>query len=908
MARTAGRRAFSAVAVLLVLAILFSKSLVHLCTEAWWFASVGFSGVFWTRLTWQALLFAGSFLAYGGVLWGTYTWASQQLRTTGWVADPLPRAGVRAGILVFSLSAAGSSLSAWLPLLAFLNATPFGRQDPIFGRDIAYYLFTLPLVEGLHRWLLGLVLAAGVVAAGVYLLQGGITLRPRVDLQLTRAARLHLGALLGTTFLLVAWGFWLQRFQLLTSMGKVVFGASYTDVHARLLACAVMVALSVGMAILAFMTMTGFRPSLLGKGLVMAVISYALFHGLWPWFMQQFLVNPNELTKEKPYLEHNIKFTQAAYNLGDVQTEAYSPAPNLNRAGIEANQSTIDNIRLWDYRPILATYKQLQEIRLYYQFKDVDIDRYNIAGNIQQVMLSARELFFERLPRQAQTWVNRHLKYTHGYGLVMSPVNRASADGLPELYIKDIPPVSTVDLAVEQAAIYYGEATDQYIFTGTSTEEFDFPAGDTNAYTRYAGKGGVPLTSMWRRLAYAYDFAGLEVLISEYLTDQSRIHYHRQVRERASHVAPFLRFDNDPYLAVIDGRLQWLLDAYTVSDHYPYSQPIGMLQQGQQVFGDSDGRPDVAGQTNYIRNAVKVLVDAYDGSLRFMVVDETDPVLSTYRKIFPDLFEPAASTPATVSAHFRYPEDLFKIQMSMYQTYHMNDPQSFYNREDLWSLPKQTYEGDEGVMEPYYIIMRLPGEEKLGFILIQPFTPANKDNMTAWMAARSNGKDSGPLVLYQFPKKMLVYGPRQIEARIDQDPQISQQLTLWSQAGSKVIRGNLLIIPIDQSLLYVEPVYLRADRGALPELKRVIVVYDQSVVMETSLNDALDVIFSGSSRQRTASATTRAGEGGGGLDAAIPKAALDSFRRSQDALRQGNWADYGRHQKELERTLQRMAP
>ena len=333
MARTTGRRAISAVAVLLVLAILFSKSLVHLCTEAWWFASVEFSGVFWTRFTWQALLFAGSFLAYGGVLWATYAWASQQRSGTGWVGDPLPRAGVQAGIVLFSLSAAGSSLSAWLPLLAFFNATPFGRQDPIFGRDLAFYLFTLPLVEGLHRWLLVLVLSASVVAAGVYLLQGGITLRPRVDLQLTRAARLHLGALLGTTFLLVAWGFWLQRFQLLTSMGKVVFGASYTDVHARLLACAVMVALSVGMAILAFVTMTGFRPSLLSKGLVMFVITYALFHGIWPWFMQQFLVNPNELAKEQPYLEHNIKFTQAAYNLGDVQTERYAPARETESRG-----------------------------------------------------------------------------------------------------------------------------------------------------------------------------------------------------------------------------------------------------------------------------------------------------------------------------------------------------------------------------------------------------------------------------------------------------------------------------------------------------------------------------------------------------------------------------------------------
>ncbi len=437
------------------------------------------------------------------------------------------------------------------------------------------------------------------------------------------------------------------------------------------------------------------------------------------------------------------------------------------------------------------------------------------------------------------------------------------------------------------------------MITGTTTDEFDYPAGDANVYSRYGGKGGVPVGSIGRRLAYAWDLGSLEVLISEYLSDRSRLHYHRTVRERARQVAPFLRFDKDPYLVVIEGRLQWLLDAYTVSDRYPYAQPIDpLLERGSG--------PTIPAGTNYIRNAVKVLVDAYDGSMKFYVVDASDPVLNTYRRIFPNLFEPAGSTPKAVQAHFRYPEDLFRIQTGIYQTYHMDAPEAFYNREDLWSLPRQTYEGDEGEMEPYYVIMRLPGEERLGFILIQPFTPANKDNMTAWMAARSNGDQYGELLLYQFPKKMLVYGPRQIEARIDQDPTISQQFTLWSQAGSKVIRGNLLVIPIEQSLLYVEPVYLRAERGELPELKRVIVVHDQKVVMEPTLEQAMAAVLSGSPEIRPGEAGgPRAAASSGALPAG---SALDTFRRSQEALRQGDWADYGRLQQELEGILRRMAP
>jgi uncharacterized membrane protein (UPF0182 family) len=900
-------------ALILVLAIVLSKTLVHLLTEVWWFSAIDFVSVFWTRLTWQVLLWGISFVAYAVFLWMNYRFAMRNSQSGRWalwgINDWELEAGadrfsnlVAAGlILLIALTVAASSLSAWETVLKYWHPTSFGSQDPIFHRDISFYLFQLPLYEGIRLWLLGMIMAAIALAALVYLLKGMIASSDRTGVQVIGNAKAHLSLLLGAIFLLVAWGFWLDRYQLLYSSGKVLFGASYTDTHARLLAYLLMSLMSLGVAFLFFLSIYRRKFALPRRGLVLWVIAFIIFNGIYPWFVQQLIVNPNELSKEKPYIEHNIRLTQAAYHLDDIQQENYAAIAKLTRQSLQNNQPTVRNIRLWDYRPLLSTYKQLQEIRLYYKFTDVDVDRYTLNNNYQQVMLSARELSYAQLPQEAQTWVNQRLKYTHGYGLVMSPVNQIAAGGLPELYIKDIPPVSSVNLSIQQPAIYYGEETNTDIFTGTSTDEFDYPAGDTNAFTRYRGTGGVLLPSIWHRLAYAYDLSSIQILISNYFTDQSRIHYYRQIQKRVNHIAPFLRFDHDPYLVVIDGKLQWLLDAYTVSDRYPYSQPVAQTQEFDRVLKGGSSAAIGRDNINYIRNSVKVLVDAYDGSVRFFVVDEIDPVLTTYRKIFPHLFESAAAIPPSVKAHFRYPQDLFKIQAQMYLTYHMSNPEVFYNREDLWRLPRQVYEGNEVVMEPYYVIMRLPGEEKAGFILIQPFTPGNKDNMIAWMAARSNGKDYGKLLLYEFPKQLLVYGPRQIEARIDQDPKISQQFTLWSQAGSKVIRGDLLVIPIDQSLLYVEPVYLRAEQGELPELKRVIAVYDQAVVMENSLEQALATIFAEAPIELKPAAP------GTGKPSTLARSALESYRKSQEALRQGNWSEYGRYQQELEQILQQLA-
>lgn len=894
--------------LLVVLGFSVSTTLVHLFTQVWWFDSVGFTEVFWTRLTWQILIWVVTLVVYSLFLWGNYRLAmrgkpSSNLRlvvretppllNSTWEVDRRRVVNYSALILIslIALMAASSSIDAWEIVLKYLHSSSFGSSEPIFGQDIGFYIFRLPLYDRLRYWLWGLILSAVIVSVLTYGFNGTILSErlARTGIRISQSAKVHLSLLSTAIAFLVAWSFWLARYQLLYSPSGVVFGADYTDVHAKFLAYQLLRVLAVLVGVLLIVSIGQRQLTLPLTGIGLFFVTLLLVNHLYPWFIQQFIVNPNQLTKEKPYIEHNIKFTQAAYHLDDVQRQNYAAEANLNLQSLASNKSTVDSIRLWDYRPLLSTYKQLQEIRLYYKFKDVDVDRYHFNGDYQQVMLSARELAFERVPQEAQTWVNQRLKYTHGYGLVMSPVNRFTADGLPELYLKNIPPVSTVDLEISQPAIYYGEETNNYIFTGTTTPEFDYPLGDANAFTNYKGKGGVPLSSVWRRLAYAYDRRSLQILISNYFTKQSRIHYYRQIPERINQIAPFLQLDRDPYLTVINGRLQWIVDAYTTSDRYPYSEPvaeIGILPQNSQI--------------NYIRNSVKVMVDAYDGTVQFFVVDEDDPVLATYRQIFPALFVSREATPPEVKAHFRYPLDLFKLQAQMYLSYHMSDLEVFYNREDMWDFPQEIYEDNELVMEPYYLMVKLPGEKKSGFILILPFTPAKKDNMIAWMAARSNGEDYGKLLLYSFPKQKLVYGPRQIEARIDQTPQISEQLTLWSQAGSKVIRGDLLVIPIEQSLLYIEPVYLRAEQGELPQLKRVIVAYDKAVVMEENLEQALAIIFGEKQlEKRVGSPITK-------KDAISSESAFKTYQQAHEAMRQGNWTEYGRYQQELGRILEQL--
>jgi uncharacterized protein len=903
-----------AIVVLLVLA----GSLVHLLTESWWFQSVGYGSVFWKRLRWQLGLGLGTFALTALWLWGNYRLALQMTRDRSYrflsryssqaqkeQIGRMLHLAILGAILLLSLGAAFRGSAAWETVLKFLNPSAFNQADPIFQNDIGFYIFRLPFWQALQSNLIGLVVWALLITLAIYALKGEIRPERGWKYFLTGETKAHICLLLAALATLIAVGFWLQRFSLLYSESGVVFGAGYTDVHARLQAYWLMGFVTLAIAVLFVLALwrSGFSLPIFGMGLYLGVL--ILVNGLYPWFQQNFVVEPNELTIERPYIENNITFTRQAYNLTNVIAEPFPAENHLDRTLLDQNQPTVRNIRLWDYVPLLSTYKQLQEIRLYYNFGDVDIDRYTLNDDYRQVTLSARELAVDQLPSEAQNWINRQLKFTHGFGLVMSPVNRVAPNGMPEFFIRNVPPESTVDLTLDQPRIYYGEDTNNYIFTGTNTDEFDYPLGETNATYRYTGEGGVPLNSPLRRLAYAYDLGNLRILISNYFSPTSRIHYYRLIQDRVRQVAPFLTFDGDPYMAVINGRLKWIMDGYTVSDRYPYSEPIHRQSELVSLVGHSN--PLLRQQANYIRDAVKVFIDAYDGNLEFFARDPQDPILATYQRIFPDLFKPLEQMPAFYREHLRYPQDIFTVQAQMYRAYHMENAEVFYNREDLWRFPERTQDGVTQPMEPYYIIMKLPKLGQEEFLQILPFTPANRDNMIAWLAGGSDGDNYGKLMLYEFPKQELVFGPSQIEARISQTPEISEQITLWSQQGSRVLRGNLLVVPIEQSLLYVQPIYLRAEQGELPELRRVIVAYGDRVVMRETLDQSLEAIFGATT------AIAPPDPDAPPTEPLIPadltnliQSALDAYQEGQAALQQGDWQRYGQAQQQLESLLRQL--
>ncbi|MDJ0572061.1 MAG: UPF0182 family protein [Pleurocapsa sp. MO_192.B19] len=884
------------------------STVIHLLTESWWFETVGYTQVFWTSLTWQVVIWLVTWGIFIGFLGFNY-WLALRLtsdRSFRFLEssefEPYTKkiANYTASLLIFltSLTVANLSAASWEIILKFFHATEFDRLDPIYQKDLGFYLFRLPLLDNLENWILTLLIAGLVLAVLVYLFKGTILfdwkwkslmIEPKWQKLITKPIKVHLSLLLAAIALDIAVDFWLERYELLYSSQGVVWGADYTDTHARLFAFWVMIVASVLLGLWLIIATWSNKLLFPVYGVGVYVVVLILINGTYPELQQRFVVEPNELTKEMPYIKHNIEFTRQAYDLDKIDTKDYK----LNLSGefnpniLQENQATIDNIRLWDYRPLLTTYRQLQEIRFYYRFNDVDVDRYTLNGDYRQVMLSPREFDYSQVPSSARTWVNQRLKYTHGYGLVMNPVNEVTADGLPVLLIKNIPPQSQTDLEIKEPSIYYGELTKDYIYTGMNTFEFDYPRGDENAFIKYNGAGGVPIGNWLRRLAYAYEQGSLKILISNYFTPDSRLHYYRQITERVSHVAPFLLFDNDPYIVVIDGRLKWIIDAYTTSDRYPYSEAVAH-EQKTELITDKD--------INYVRNPLKVVVDAKDGTMQFYVIDENEPVLATYRKIFPGLFQSKDTIPPEIQAHFRYPQDLFKIQARMYLSYHMEDPQVFYNREDDWRFATELYDGQQQQVEPDYLIMKLPGETEEEFALILPFTPVNRDNMIAWMAARSDGNNYGKLSLYEFPKQELVYGPFQIEARIDQNPEIAEQITLWSQRGSRVIRGDILVIPIDGSLLYVAPLYLRAAQGELPELTRIIVAYDKQIVMTPTLEQSLAAVFEQIPSELMPANT----------DSSSQQSALEIYRQAQQALQRGNWVEYGRYQQQLEDILQRL--
>jgi len=722
------------------------------------------------------------------------------------------------GPLVLALMTGLVISQKWDTLQLFFEAVPFGNADPIFGNDYSFYLFTLPLLN-LGKsvlWEILIVLAIGFgliffFKRFVYMGPTGVVLLPE--------ARRPLSLLAAYFFILLAIEFYLQRFSLLSAGNGVVTGIGYADYYGRLPILNGMSMLSLLGAGVSLFIATG--RGMKKVALALAGIGVVYFvSGFYPTLLQKFIVEPNELIKETPFIEHTIAGSLKAYGLENTESQILTGADELTADTIRANSLTVENIRLWDQEPLLDTLGQIQEIRTYYQFNSVDNDRYTIDGTYRQTLLSPRELKSSSLPNR--TWINEHLTFTHGYGVSLSPVNQITPQGLPVLLIKDIPPRSSVDLKVDQPEIYFGELSNDHVFVNTGTKEFDFPEGEKNVYKNYEGSGGFPVDSFLRKALLAARFKTLKILFSEDINNDSRVLMYRNISERVQKVAPFLRLDSDPYLVISKGRLQWMYDAYTVSDQFPYSQVIPQ-------FG------------NYVRNSVKVVVDAYEGSMNFYIADPNDPVILTWRNVFPELLKDLEEMPEDLRSHIRYPSDLFTIQTFIYATYHMKSPQVFYNKEDQWEIP----EIDNRMMQPYYTIMKLPNKEKEEYILMLPFTPRGKSNLSAWMVARSDGENYGNMISYAFPKQKLIYGPNQMVARINQDAEISRQISLWDQRGSKVIQGTLLVIPIEESLIYVRPLYLRADAGKIPELKRVIVGYEDSIAMERTLDEALAKIFGG---------------------------------------------------------------
>ncbi|MES0341589.1 MAG: UPF0182 family protein, partial [Candidatus Humimicrobiaceae bacterium] len=694
--------------------------------------------------------------------------------------------------LVVALFMGFSEGTSWEKILIYLNRTSFGTADPIFNRDIGFYMFSLPFWEFVRNWLSFALTLITIVVAAIYIIKRAVKYEYK-KLIIETPVKVHLSLLIGFILILKSWQYWLNAFKILYSTRAVIFGAGYADTHATLFALRVLMVLALVCAALFFVTARKENWKLPALGLAVLVGVSILLGGIYPTIIQSAVVLPNEGTKERPYILNNIEATRVAYGLDKIREEEFPVKEEISFEDIEKNEDTIRNIRLWDWRPIKQTLKQIQAIRLYYDFDSVDVDRYYFNGNYQQVMVSPRELDKDKIPEQAKTWVNETLTYTHGYGVVVNPVNKISGEGLPELLIKDIPPVSSVNLTITRPEIYYGEITKGYVIVKTKAKEFDYPKGDENVYSTYAGNGGIPVSSLWRRILFSIKYSNMQILLTTNFTPESRIMINRNIQERVNKVAPFLGYDKDPYMVISkEGKLFWMQDAYTISSNYPYSTPV------------------TGGYFNYIRNSVKVVIDAYNGTMDFYIVDQKDPVIEVYKNIFPQLFKNFDQMPEDLQEHIRYPKDLFQVQAELYATYHMTDPDVFYNKEDYWNVPNEIYAENEIKMEPYYIVTKLPGHEREEFILMTPFTPSTKNNMIAWLAAKNDQPEYGNLIVYKFPKEKLIFGPMQIEARIDQDSEISQQLTLWGQKGSTVIRGNLLVIPIEESILYVEPLYLRA--------------------------------------------------------------------------------------------------
>ncbi len=905
-------RAFRiAVLATIAVVVLAVPSFIRFYTDWLWFGELGYQSVMATMLRSQGTLFTIVFVSV--LLWLTLnlriavaslTDARPMYTTPEGFHIALPgrrQFGTIANVVaaIVALLAGLYAAGEWSVWMAWRHGVSFGQADPLLGRDIAFYVFTLPFLAFVRSLLQVAIVTAAIACGAVYFLSGSLVSTFPAKLSLSATARRHLALLAAAFLLALAFGAWLRQAEYLipgTSSG----GAMYTDVHARMPAALLLMTVAVVGALLAVVqAFTGRRwpiPAAVGLYLIVSIGG-----GIYSSLLQRIVVSPNEQARETPYIQNNIEATRRAFALDGVDEHQISGRARLTRADIDRNTATLQNVRLWDHQPLLDTFSQLQEIRTYYDFVAIDNDRYTINGTLRQVMLSGRELNSNALPNR--TWVNERLTFTHGYGLTLGPVNQVTSQGLPVLFIRDLPPVPEAGFQVIEPSIYFGELSNDYAIVKTNAREFHYPTEEGDASTVYSGSGGVAVGSLLRKLAFALRFASYDIILSDALTADSRIIFNRRISDRVEALAgDFLTFDRDPYLVLVDGRLYWIYDAYTTSGRYPYSTRA----PGNRI--------------NYIRNSVKFVIDAYNGTTTAYLADDKDPIAATYARIFPGFFKPLAEMPAGLRSHVRYPEDIFAVQSQVFATYHMTEAATFYKREDQWEIPviEETVESGGGVtMQPYYTIMRLPGERDAEFIQMLPFTPRRKDNLAAWLVARSDGEHYGRLSVFEFPKQSQAYGPKQIVGRISQDQTISPQITLWNQQGSQVIWGTMMVIPIEESLIYVRPLYLRASGGKIPELSRVIVAYEDRIVMEPTLEASLARLFGGQlpaspggvDTTRTTAAPVAPGTPTpppAGDIRELTAEARAHYDRAIAAQRAGDWARYGEEIKLLGEALERM--
>lgn len=882
---------------LVAVLIVFVPQIAHFATDYLWFSELGYASVF---LKFTFAKFAVGFvvfllvflLSYFTLLVTTKYQPEIKVEDDTIIHVPEKKTGKQVLAIVPSLFLgilAGwiSATALWQNILLFLDQTPAGVVDPVFGRDISFYFFNLSLFESVYY-------LAFFFLAVIFLFNLLMTCYLQGFSKKTfklMGKRIIYFSMAFVLLLIV--GFQLQAANLLYAQDSAVFGAGYTDLKVTLpmynlasIACVI-----AAISLLVGLKKRSARIAAIGPVLLVAVL---LIGGIAQTAVQNFIVNPAEIHKEQPYISNNIDMTNKAYGLDNITEIEFSADGTLTASDLKDEMDTINNIRLIDYRPTITVFNQLQSMRLYYKFVDIDIDRYEINGAQQQVYLSARELDQSSLDTSAQTWVNKYLKYTHGYGAVVTPVNKVTTQGQPEMWVENIPPSSTIEeLTITRPEIYFGQLTNDYVIVNTDEPEFDYPIGDTNAQTQYEGDAGIRMT-MGNKVLFALDRANYKILFSNLIHSDSKILLNRNILDRVEKIAPFLTFEQDPYLVIDNGELVWVIDAYTSSNKYPYAARVS--NTASPFYGQ-----------NYVRNSVKVTVNAYDGETKFYIVDETDPLIQSYAKVFPGLFLTLDEMPQSIREHLKYSTTLFEVQTEIYQRYHMKDPTVFYNKEDVWSIANEIYGSEITQMEPYFVNMSLPGSNETEFLLIRPFTPTQKDNMVAWLAARNDDENYGKLVLFKFPKQSTIYGPAQVEARISNDSEISQNLNLWDQQGSSVIRSNLLVIPIQNSILYIEPIYLTTNNeNSLPEVVRIVVAYKDKIVMAKTLDEALSQLF-GTDFESTGPGTGNESVSSGNItyEDAV-KQIKSAYQNAKMSAQQGEWAQYGAYMDELEKAINQL--